>query len=38
MCKSVRRDNRVSAFASKVNKPDYAVLFDFVMSHYAGDV
>ena len=38
LCKSIRRDNKAPVFASKVNKPDCASLFDFVMSHYAGEV
>ena len=38
LCKSVRRDNRAPVFAYKDNKPDCAGLFDFVMSHYAGEV
>lgn len=38
LCKSVRRDNRVPVFASRDDKPDCAGLFDFVMSHYAGEV
>lgn len=39
LCKSIRRDNRAAVFACKDNKnPDCAGLFDFVMSHYAGEV
>ena len=39
LCKSVRRDNKAPVFAYKDNKkPDCAGLFDFVMSHYAGEV
>ena len=39
LCKSIRRDNKVPVFAYKGNKkPVCAGLFDFVMSHYAGEV
>lgn len=39
LCKSIRRDTKASVFACKDNKkPDCAGLFDFVMSHYAGEV
>lgn len=38
LCKSIRHDNRASVFASKSKKVDYAGCFDFVMSHYAGEV
>lgn len=38
LCKSVRRDNRATAFASRGDRSDCAGLFDFVMSHYAGEV
>lgn len=38
LCKSIRH-NRVSVVAScKDDNPVYAGLFDFVMSHYAGEV
>lgn len=38
LCKSIR-PTRVSVVAScKDAKPDCAWLFDFVMSHYAGEV
>lgn len=38
LCKSIRRDNRASVFASGSKKVDCAGCFDFVMSHYAGEV
>lgn len=38
LCKSVRRDNRSCVVMSKADKSDCAGLFDFVMSHYAGEV
>lgn len=38
LCKSVRRDNKAVVFAFKNDKTDCAGLFDFVMSHYAGEV
>ena len=38
LCKSIRHDNRASVFASTSKKLDCAGLFDFVMSHYAGEV
>lgn len=38
LCKSIRHNNRASVFASTSKKLDCAGLFDFVMSHYAGDV
>lgn len=40
LCKSIRcSDNRVSVVTSrKDDKPVYEGLFDFVMSHYAGEV
>lgn len=38
LCKSIRHDNRVSVFASRSKKVDCAGCFDFVMSHYAGEV
>lgn len=34
LCKSIRHDNR----ASRSKKVDCAGCFDFVMSHYAGEV
>lgn len=38
LCKSVRRADRASVFASRDDRPDCAGLFDFVMSHYAVEV
>lgn len=38
LCKSIRHNNRAPVFASTSKKLDCAGLFDFVMSHYAGDV
>ena len=38
LCKSIRHDKRASVFASTSKKPDCAGCFDFVMSHYAGEV
>ena len=38
LCKSVRRGNRAPVFASRGDRTDCAGLFDFVMSHYAGEV
>lgn len=39
LCKSIRRDTKAPVFTCKDNKkPDCAGLFDFVMSHYAGEV
>ena len=39
LCKGICRDNKAPVFAYKDNKkPDCAGLFDFVMSHYAGEV
>ena len=38
LCKGIRRDNRAPVFASRDDKPDCVCLFDFVMSHYAGEV
>nr|DAE27391.1 MAG TPA: hypothetical protein [virus sp. ctfPt13] len=39
LCKGIRRDNKAPMFACKDNKKsDCAGLFDFVMSHYAGEV
>lgn len=38
LCKSIRHDNRASVFASRSKKGDCAGCFDFVMSHYAGEV
>lgn len=38
LCKSVRRNNRPSVIVSRDNELDCAGLFDFVMSHYAGEV
>lgn len=38
LCKGIRRD-KAPVFAYKDNrKPDCAGLFDFVMTHYAGEV
>lgn len=38
LCKSIRHDNRAPVFASRSKKVDCAWCFDFVMSHYAGEV
>ena len=39
LCKGIRLDTKAPVFAYKDNKkPDCAWLFDFVMSHYAGEV
>lgn len=38
LCKSIRHDNRARVFASRGKKVDCAGCFDFVMSHYAGEV
>ena len=39
LCKGIRRDTKAPVFAYKDNKkPDCAGLFDFVMTHYAGEV
>lgn len=38
LCKSIRHDNRAPVFASRSKKVDCADCFDFVMSHYAGEV
>ena len=39
LCKSIRRNNSAPVVASrKDDKPVCAGLFDFVMSHYAGEV
>ncbi len=38
LCKSIRRDDKAAVFAFKNDKTDCAGLFDFVMSHYAGEV
>ena len=39
LCKSIRRNNSVPVVTSRKDaKPVYAGLFDFVMSHYAGEV
>ena len=38
LCKSIRHDNRAHVFASRSKKVDCAGCFDFVMSHYAGEV
>lgn len=38
LCKSVRRADKAAVFAFKNDKADCAGLFDFVMSHYAGEV
>ena len=38
LCKSIRRDNKTPVFAYKDKKPDCVGLFDFVMTHYAGEV
>lgn len=38
LCKSIRHANRAPVFASTSKKRDCAGCFDFVMSHYAGEV
>lgn len=38
LCKSVRRNSASVVTSRKDDKPVYAGLFDFVMSHYAGEV
>lgn len=38
LCKSVRRNSAPAVTSRKDDKPVYAGLFDFVMSHYAGEV
>ena len=39
LCKGVRRDTKAPVFAYKDNKEtELCGLFDFVMSHYAGEV
>lgn len=38
LCKSIRHDKRAPVFASTSKKLDCAGCFDFVMSHYAGEV
>lgn len=38
LCKGIRRDNKAAVFAFKNDKTDCTGLFDFVMSHYAGEV
>ena len=39
LCKSIRRNNSAPVVTSrKVDKPVFEGLFDFVMSHYAGEV
>lgn len=38
LCKSIRHDNRAPGVASRSKKVDCAGCFDFVMSHYAGEV
>lgn len=38
LCKSIRRDNSASVFASRSKKLDCVDCFDFVMSHYADEV
>lgn len=39
LCKSIRRNNSASVVTSrKDDKPVFEGLFDFVMSHYAGEV
>lgn len=38
LCKSVRRNGVPVVASCKDDKPDYAGLFDFVMSHYADEV
>lgn len=38
LCKSVRRNSAPVVTSRKDDKPVYAGLFEFVMSHYAGEV
>ena len=38
LCKSVRRNSAPAVASRKDDKPVCAGLFDFVMSHYAGEV
>lgn len=38
LCKSIRRNSVPMVTSRKDAKPVYAGLFDFVMSHYAGEV
>lgn len=39
LCKSIRRNNSaLVGMSRKDDKPVYEGLFDFVMSHYAGEV
>ena len=38
LCKSVRRNSALVVTSRKDDKPVYEGLFDFVMSHYAGEV
>lgn len=38
MCKSIRRNSAPVVTSRKDDKPVYEGLFDFVMSHYAGEV
>lgn len=38
LCKSVRCNSAPVVASRKDDKPVYAGLFDFVMSHYAGEV
>lgn len=38
LCKSIRRNSASVVTSRKDAKPVYAGLFDFVMSHYAGEV
>lgn len=38
LCKSVRRNSALVVASRKDDKPVFEGLFDFVMSHYAGEV
>lgn len=38
LCKSVRRNSTLAVTSRKDDKPVYEGLFEFVMSHYAGEV
>ena len=38
LCKSVRRNSATVVASRKDDKPVFEGLFDFVMSHYAGEV
>ena len=38
LCKSIQRNSASVVASRKDDKPVYVGLFDFVMSHYAGEV